>query len=298
MLSQPDLIQVRNYVIRILPEILRQEPEIGTAIEGILAQQFPKRDEFARLLDEVALLREDSNQRFDELREDTNRRFDELREDTNRRSDKLREDTNRRSDELREDMNRRFEQVDQRFEQMHRRFEQVDQRFEQVDQRFEQMHRTQLELKRNMLQLQEGQKTLLNRIDGQSKWQKLNLGMLGSDKGERLENMFAEALRYGLNNPDIIADQIQLRQPLFDPDGQVFRPNYATEIDLITENHRRTVFEVKASAKVDDVYLFALKVELVALQNPEKPVHGVFICLGASEEVQQHGAEYGLEMIV
>jgi hypothetical protein len=27
MLSQADLIQVRNYVIRILPEILRQEPE-------------------------------------------------------------------------------------------------------------------------------------------------------------------------------------------------------------------------------------------------------------------------------
>jgi hypothetical protein len=283
MLSQPDLIQVRNYVIRILPEILHQEPEIGTAIEGILAQQFPRRDEFARLLDEFALLREDSNQRFNELREDTNRRSDELREDMNRRF---------------EQVDRRFEQVDQRFEQVDQRFEQVDRRFEQMDQRFEQMHQTQLELKRNMLKLREGQETLLNRIEGQSKWQKLNLGMLGSDKGERLEDMFAEALRYGLNNPDIIADQIQLRQPLFDPDGQVFRPNYATEIDLITENHRRTVFEVKASAKVDDIYLFSLKVKLVALQNPEKPVHGVFICLGASEAVQQQGSEYGLEVIV
>ncbi len=251
MLSQADLIQVRNYVIRILPEILRQEPEVSMTIEGILAQQFPRRDEFARLLDEIALLREDTNQRFNELREDMNQRF-----------------------------------------------EQVDQRFEQVDRRFNDMHRTQLGIKRDILQLQEGQTRLLKQMEGQEKWLRLTLGELRNDKGEILEDMFAEALRYGLNNPDIVADQIQLRQPLFDPDGQVFRKHFATEIDVITDNHQRTVFEVKASASVDEVYLFSLKVKLVTLQNPDKPVHGVFICLGASEVVQQQGAEYGLEVIV
>jgi len=265
MLSQADLIQVRNYVIRILPEILRQEPEVSMTIEGILAQQFPRRDEFARLLDEIALLREDTNRRFNESRED---------------------------------MNRRFEQVDQRFEQVDQRFEQVDQRFEQVDRRFNDMHRTQLGIKRDILQLQEGQTRLLKQMEGQEKWLRLTLGELRNDKGEILEDMFAEALRYGLNNPDIVADQIQLRQPLFDPDGQVFRKHFATEIDVITDNHQRTVFEVKASASVDEVYLFSLKVKLVTLQNPDKPVHGVFICLGASEVVQQQGAEYGLEVIV
>jgi hypothetical protein len=205
MLSQADLIQARDYIIRMLPEILRQEPEVGTTIEGILAQQFPRRDKLARLLDEVALRRENSNRRFIE-------RFD---------------------------------------------------------------------------------------LDGWEKWMNLNfLEKLRTDKDESLESMFAAALRYGLNNPNITADQIQLQQPLIDHDGQVFPKNFVTQINVITENHRRTVFEVRTTAKVDNIYLLWMKVKLVTLQNPDKPVHGVFICLGASEEVQQHGAEYGLEMIV
>jgi hypothetical protein len=205
MLSQPDLIQARDYVIRILPEILRQDPEIGTAIEDILAQQFPRRDKLARALDEFALLREDRNRRFIQP-------FD---------------------------------------------------------------------------------------LDGWDKWMNLNfLEKLQTDKGESLESMFAAALRYGLNNPNITADQIQLQQPLIDHDGQVFRKNFATEINVITENHRRTVFEVRTTAKVDNIYLFWMKVKLVTLQNPEKPIHGVFICQGANEALQQHGAEYGLEVII
>jgi len=62
VLDEKDLVQIRNYVIRILPELLREEPEIATTIEGILAQQFPRRDEFARLLDELTLLREEMEQ--------------------------------------------------------------------------------------------------------------------------------------------------------------------------------------------------------------------------------------------
>jgi hypothetical protein len=48
MLDEKELAQVREYVISILPELLRSEPEIATTIEGILAQHFPRRDEFAR----------------------------------------------------------------------------------------------------------------------------------------------------------------------------------------------------------------------------------------------------------
>lgn len=72
-LDEKDLVQIRNYVIRILPELLREEPEIATTIEGILAQQFPRRDEFARLLDELTLLREEMEQRLALLREEMSR---------------------------------------------------------------------------------------------------------------------------------------------------------------------------------------------------------------------------------
>lgn len=63
MLDEKELSQIRDYVIRILPELLREEPETATTIEGMLAQHFPRRDEFARLLDELTLLREEQEQR-------------------------------------------------------------------------------------------------------------------------------------------------------------------------------------------------------------------------------------------
>ena len=34
MLDEKELTQVRDYVIKILPELLRSEPEIATTIEG------------------------------------------------------------------------------------------------------------------------------------------------------------------------------------------------------------------------------------------------------------------------
>ena len=67
MLDTKELDQVRDYVIKILPELLRSEPEIATTIEGILAQQFPRRDEFARLLDEVQASRQATREGFEQV---------------------------------------------------------------------------------------------------------------------------------------------------------------------------------------------------------------------------------------
>ncbi len=50
MLDEKELEQVRNYVHQILPQAIRQEPDIAVALEGLLARHFPRRDEFARML--------------------------------------------------------------------------------------------------------------------------------------------------------------------------------------------------------------------------------------------------------
>ncbi len=55
----------------------------------------------------------------------------------------LREDMDKRFEQMQQESAKRFEQVDKRFEQVDRRFEQMQQetakRFEQVDKRFEQL---------------------------------------------------------------------------------------------------------------------------------------------------------------
>jgi hypothetical protein len=299
MIDEKDFSQIRNYVIQILPQLLCQEPEIAATIEGIIAQQFPRRDEFNRLLEEVKLLRESMDRRFDQY----DRRLELLREEMERRFkqvDQRFEQVDQRFEQVDqrfEQIDQRFEQVDQRFEQVDQRFEQVDQRFEQVDQRFEQMHQDFLDVKRRLIKVEAGQQILLNKMTGLDAWLKATTGNLGTEKGQQLEELFALALGYGLEHPDLKPEAIRLRQELIDSEGFAFKKGYITEVDLIAENNQLTVFEIKATAKVSDVDFFALKVELVQAQNPHQTVAGVFISLGAIERVRQRCLQRGLQLL-
>jgi len=330
--AKKDLSHIREEVLTILPQLLREEPEVITAIEGIIARQFPRRDEFASLLKEIKLQREETSRQIKLQREETSRQIKLQREETsrqleqtNRRIDLLGEEMNRRLEQmeqrieqveqrvdlLREEMNQRFDQVDQRFEQIDQRFEQVDQRFEQVDQRFEQVdqrfeqvdqrfdqvHQDHLELKRRVIKLESGQKQILEKMTGFDAWLKVITGNLGTEKGQTLEDLFAIALRYGLKNPNIKPESIRLRQELMDVEGLVFRKNYGTEIDLIAENGKLTVFEVKATANIDDVDLFGMKIELVRLQNQDKEVQGILVSPGAGERIKKRCMEFRLELL-
>lgn len=181
--------------------------------------------------------------------------------------------------------------------EMNQRFEQVDQRFDQVDQRFETMHKTQLGMKRDIAKMKETQDRILRRLDGQEKWLRLSIGQMGNDKGQSLEDFVAAALAYGLNNADISADKIRLRQSLVDETGLIFYPGFTTEIDLIVEDHRIVVFEVKATTKSGDPYLFSLKIDLLRRQNPEIPVEGILISIGAREKIQAECDNAGIKLM-
>ena len=73
-LTQDMLEQIEAHISKILPELLTRNPEIATTIEGILAQHFPTRDEFAQLLEETRQFRSETNDRFDKM----DGRFDKM----------------------------------------------------------------------------------------------------------------------------------------------------------------------------------------------------------------------------
>lgn len=89
MLNQQTLEQVEDYIFEQLPKIFEKNPRFVVMIEGIIAEKFPRRDEFARLLDELRDLRIENGKRFEQV-------------------------------------DQRFEQVDQRFEQVDQRFERLE----------------------------------------------------------------------------------------------------------------------------------------------------------------------------
>jgi len=93
---------------RVLPQLLREHPEVRHELWGLMLEAFPSRQELLAFLEELRALREESNRRFDGLQHEIAQRF--------------------------EAVDRRFEAVDQRFEMLLR---EMNQRFEAVDRRFE-----------------------------------------------------------------------------------------------------------------------------------------------------------------
>ena len=298
---EKDFSQIQNYIIQVLPQLLRQQPEIVTTIEGIVAHQFPRRDEFARMFEEVKLLREDMHRRF----EQTDRRLDLVErhlEQTDQRLEKMdrRIDlVEQRLELLREEMNQRFdkqrEEMNQRFDKQH---EEMNQRFEQVDKRFDKQHHEILGIKRHLIKVDSTLERMDNKITQFDAWLKIVTGNVGDEKGQALEQLFALGLNYGLKNRDVKPETIQLRQQFVDTEGLIYlKKGKYIEVDIIAEDGMFTVFEVKSSAIGTDVDTFARKVKLIQIQNPDKQVQGIFISLGAKDEVKQCCKEYDLELI-
>jgi hypothetical protein len=311
---EKDFSQIQNYIIQVLPQLLRQQPEIVTTIEGIVAHQFPRRDEFARMFEEVKLLREDMHRRF----EQTDRRLDLVErhlEQTDQRLEKMDrrielveqrlekiEQRIELVEERLEKMDRRIDLVEQRLEKMDRRIELVEQRLEllreEMNQRFDKQHQEILGIKRHLIKVESTLERMENKITKFDAWLKIIAGNVGDEKGQALEQLFALGLTYGLKNRDVKPETIQLRQQFVDTEGLIYlKKGKYIEVDIIAEDGMFTVFEVKSSAVGTDVETFARKVKLIQIQNLDKQVQGIFISLGAKDEVKQCCQEYDLELI-
>jgi hypothetical protein len=94
-------------VVKSLPGLLKEHPELRTEIYEIISDEFVRRSEFYEYMKK-------SDERFERL-------LRELRE--------FREDTNRRFEEV----YRRFEAIDTRFEEVYRRFNKVDTDFKNLE---------------------------------------------------------------------------------------------------------------------------------------------------------------------
>lgn len=156
------LEEIEDLIIERLPRVLERDPQFATWLEGLLAQRFPRRDEFARLLDELQEHRVETAQQFARV----DRRLEKLDEDIRQH----RAETSQQFAQV----NERFGQVDNRFEQVDRRFEQIDSRFEQVDSRFEQLEQ---------------------KLDDGFRQMQITIDRLGARWGIRNESIFRQTMK-------------------------------------------------------------------------------------------------------
>ena len=95
-LTTEQLEQAKRYILKSLPQVLEQAPEFVTFVEGVVAEKFPRRDEFARLLDQVEAHRQETQQ----YKSETDERFDKI--------------------------DKRFDRIDERFDRMDDRFDRLE----------------------------------------------------------------------------------------------------------------------------------------------------------------------------
>ena len=172
-------------------------------------------------------------------------------------------------DAFRSEVRERFEHVDARFEQVDARFEQVDARFDRIEQGFSDLR----------------------------DWVELVVGRLQTRSGRNLENVVAGALRLALQREDIVPEKIRLRQKIEDTEGMIGPAGREYEVDILTEDGRLLVFEVKSVCEVEDVDRLADKVALVRAMNPGKAVEGVMVALEPEAEVQARCAKWEIELV-
>jgi hypothetical protein len=273
-MTPQELEEVKQFVLRELPRVLEQDPQFVVFIEGIVSEKFPRRDEFARLLDELAASRWENREQFHQV----NERLDGMDE----RFDKVDEG---------------FGKMDERFDGVDEGFGKMDERFDRVDGRLDKLEPQVVKLRREMMSNTQTLKGIDRRLQGFDAWMNLYTGMAGSDKGQRLEDTFAAALRFGLRNPDLSPDDIRLRVKLTDREGMIYKPGTTTEVDIVVHDRRWTVFEIKASAEIDDVDILEFKLKLLRAQNPDQEIRGVFFSSTQEKELKQRCQLYQIELV-
>ncbi len=170
------LEEIEDFILDRLPGILERDPRFVTFIEGIVAEKFPRRDEFARLLDEVQAHRAETaaqSVRVEQRVEKVDQRVERVEQRVERIDQRV-----ERIDQRVERVEQRVERVEQQIQE-HRtetaeQFEQVDQRFEQVDQRFDELTQ----------RMEEGFRNVQSSID-----------RLGQRWGIRNEALFRQTMR-------------------------------------------------------------------------------------------------------
>ena len=255
-------------VVKSLPMLLKEHPELRTEIYEIISDEFVRRREFYEYM-------EKSDERFERLlqelrafREDTNRRFEEMREDMERRFETI----DKRFEEMRGDTNRRFETIDKRFEEVYRRFEAIDKRFEEVYRRFDKVDNDFKDLK---------------------DWVGIVVGGFQRRAGRNLEDAVAGTLRIALGK-EVKPENITLRKKIRDDDGLIGPKGRSYEIDLCVTNKECLIFEIKSCAEEEDIDRFYDKAELAIKKLGLRKVRKALITLEKRPSVVKLCDKFGI----
>jgi hypothetical protein len=275
---------------KILPKLLRENPDLRYQVVGILAESFVTKGEQAALLEEIRKLGANLTRLIDtqETRfEQVDKRFEELIA----QMDKRFEQVDKRFEELIAQMDKRFEQVDKRFEeliaQMDKRFEeliaQMDKRFEQVDKRFEE---------------QDGRfAQMVVELNRQNKRLEVTIGSMGRRWGSDLEKTVLEIFRETLREKGVYSERVE-KFTFKDVDGKYSgKKGFKVDVDIMLHDGRVTLVEVKSRAELEHVEALLEKRPLIEKIQGRKVDRLIIVAVNIDRDALERAEELGIETV-
>jgi len=253
-----DKNELREYLIKELPAIIKKEPTVIQSIYLIHRNNFSDKDKteerFDRMFEELAKNREEDNKQWQE----TNKRLDE---------------TIRRSDEKWEEQKRQWQETDKR----------MDEKWEETNKRMDE----------SMRQSDERFNAMLQEIKDIRSRQESSIGALGARWGIAAESSFRNGLKAILEDR---FDVEVLNVTEYDHEGFVFRQPDQVELDVIIRNGEIIIIEIKSSMSRSQMYTFHRKVQFYEKQHNCKATAIMVISPMIDKYAQKVADKIGIEV--
>jgi hypothetical protein len=287
-------------LLKILPKLIRENDTVKGAIISALSGVVATHEDIVELTRTIDKKFESMDKRFEAIQQQMDKRFESM--------DKRFESMDKRFEAIQQQMERRTELVDKRFEaiqqQMERRTELVDERFEAMQQQME--RRTELVDERfEAMQKQMNDRfqdviTQMNRgfEEARKDREKLEVTILSisSRSGKKLEDLILNLLSDKLIQENIDRSNIS-REKLVDLNGNIFLEDYRTDIDVVVQDGKTLLMEVKSTADNRDIFHLLKKGELFQQQFDKEYDGLILACLEINRTNFELAIKHGINVI-
>jgi hypothetical protein len=265
-------------LLKILPKLIRENDTVKGAIISALSGVVATHEDIVELTRTIDKKFESMDKRFEAIQQQMDKRFESM-------------------DKRFESMDKRFESMDKRFEaiqqQMERRTKLVDKRFESMDKRFEAIQQQMDNRFQDVI-------TQMNRgfEEARKDREKLEVTILSisSRSGKKLEDLILNLLSDKLIQENIDRSNIS-REKLVDLNGNIFLQDYRTDIDVVVQDGKTLLMEVKSTADNRDIFHLLKKGELFKQQFDKEYDGLILACLEINRTNFELAIKHGINVI-
>ncbi|MFN3975808.1 MAG: DUF3782 domain-containing protein [Aquificaceae bacterium] len=268
----------KKTLFRILPKLLEKDESFRaqfiTFLKPYFAEKEKTEERFNILLEEIKILREEGERRWQEAI----RRLDEQERRLEEHSKILQEQSKRLEEhsKILEEQNKKLEEHSKILEEQNKRLEEYSKILQEHSKKLEEHSRILEEQNKRLEEHSKKLELLTQELISLRKRQDVQIGALGARWGLKTERSFRNAVK-GLME-EYLPVKVE-RYEAIDYEGEVFdgRPGKVVELDLIIEDGKLIVAEIKSSVSVGDVLLFEKKVKFFEKKEGKKPYKKVII---------------------